>query len=129
MAKPSKKNQIKYNRYLDAVTTLAPGKTFNGVTLTMLKEQVGKSETPRENVIAAKNMEMQGEADAAAEDVKTLKMCEKIKLGILGDDDFGDDSALYEALGLVPRSKKKSGLTRRSNTAKNTAEKNEESDK
>jgi hypothetical protein len=56
-------------------------------------------------------------------------MCEKIKNGVIASDEFGDDSALYEAFGFVRRSQKKSGLTRKGKTDKNAAKKNGEGDK
>ena len=49
------------------------------------------------------------------EDVSTMKMCERIKNGVVADPDFGDDSALYEALGYIKKSNRKSGLTRKKN--------------
>ena len=51
-----------------------------------------------------------GEADTA-----TMKMCEMIKNGVVADPLFGDDSALYEALGYIRKSNRRSGLTRKKN--------------
>jgi hypothetical protein len=36
---------------------------------------------------------------------------------VLGDPAYGPDSALYEALGYVRKSERKSGLTRKGKTA------------
>ena len=36
--------------------------------------------------------------------------------GVKGDPDFGEDSDLYEAMGYVRKSERKSGLTRKKKT-------------
>lgn len=51
------------------------------------------------------------------EDTKILKMIDQIVAGVVGHDDYGDDSALYEAFGFVRKSKRKSGLKRGGGTA------------
>ena len=37
----------------------------------------------------------------------------KVGQGVAGSLDYGDDSSLYEAMGFVRKSEKKSGLTRK----------------
>ena len=49
------------------------------------------------------------------EDDKALEIIEVIVEGVIGHEDFGKDSALYEALGFVRKSQRKSGLTRKKN--------------
>lgn len=38
--------------------------------------------------------------------------------GVVADPNFGDNSALYEAMGYIRKSDRKSGLTRKSATPK-----------
>ena len=58
---------------------------------------------------------MQAEAARDTADTATMKMCEMIKNGVVADPAFGDDSALYEALGFIRKSNRRSGLTRKKN--------------
>lgn len=113
MADTPRENETKYTRFLNSVTTLAPGKTFGGVTLAEFAAQVEKSNAPRQRLVEIADEKMDEEAKRDNEDVNTMKMCERIKNGVVADPDFGDDSALYEALGFVRKSERKSGLTRK----------------
>ncbi|MDQ3773838.1 MAG: hypothetical protein M3461_05490 [Pseudomonadota bacterium] len=47
------------------------------------------------------------ECDATSADV-----CAKVVNAVRGDIEYGEDSALYKALGYVPKSERKSGLRR-----------------
>ena len=113
MADTPKENEIKYNRFRTALETLAPDKKFGNITLADFTAQIEKSELPRQKIRQLYDQIKQEEAIRDAQDVITMKMCEKIKNGVISDDEFGDDSALYEALGYVRRSERKSGLTRK----------------
>lgn len=113
MADTPKENKVKYTRFHTAFSTLAPDKTFGGIKLSDFTAQVGKSNARRENLQRIKDEVIQEEAALDGEDNITMKMCERIKNGVIADEDFGDDSALYEALGFIRRSEKKSGLTRK----------------
>ena len=115
MADTPKENETKYNRFLNALTTLAPDKTFGGVTLQDFIAQLAKSNAPRQKLVKLDDEKKRQEVIRDTEDVSTSKMCEKIKNGVMADPEFGDDSALYEALGYVRKSDLKSGLTRNKN--------------
>jgi hypothetical protein len=115
MADTPKENETKYNRFLTALKTLAPTKTFGGVTLDEFEAQVEKSNLPRKNLERIHDEEMNEETARDSNDVVTIRMCERIKNGVIADPEFGDDSALYEALGFVRKSDRKSGLTRKKN--------------
>ncbi len=107
----------KYIRFLNALKTLAPDKTFGGITVDQFETQIGKSSAARDNIQTHDNERKQEEANRDREDAVTLKYCNVIKHGVLADPEFGDDSALLEALGYTRRSDRKSGLTRRRNAA------------
>ncbi len=113
MADTPRENEIKYNRFLNALRTLAPTKTFGGVTLTAFEAQTEESHAPREILAQIDEQKRQQEAARDIADAATMRMCEMIKNGVLADPEFGDDSALYEALGYVRKSARKSGLTRK----------------
>lgn len=113
MADTPKENETKYNRFLTAVKTLAPTKTFGGVTLAKLEADVAASNLPRENLERINDEKVEQETARDSADAVTMKTCEMIKNGVVADPEYGDDSALYEALGFVRKSNRKSGLTRR----------------
>jgi hypothetical protein len=113
MSNTPKENEIKYNRFLNALSALAPDKVFAGYQLSDLVTQTDKSSLPRADLIRLKDEEMQAEAARDAADSATMKMCEMIKNGVVADPEFGDDSALYEALGFIRKSNRRSGLTRK----------------
>jgi hypothetical protein len=108
----------KYNRILNAWRNLAPEKTFAGMTLKQFEEQVEKSNIPREKLITLDDEIRQEQANRDTEDAVTLKACDLIVKGVVADPMFGDDSALYEAMGYVRKSERKSGLTRKKNNLK-----------
>lgn len=113
MADTPKENETKYNRFLIALTTLAPDKTFGGVTLADFTSQIGKSNAPRRRLVELADERTNEETNRDNEDAVTMKMCERIKNGVIADLEFGDDSALYEALDYIRKSERKSGLTRK----------------
>ncbi len=113
MADTPRENEIKYEKFLKALKTLAPAKTFGGVTLTEFEAQTEKSDAPRNRIVVKNDEIKQDEVTRDSEDVVTMRMCEMIKNGVVADPEFGDDSALYEALGYVRKSMRKSGLTRK----------------
>ncbi len=113
MADSPKNIEEKYNRFLNAWTTLAPDKTFGGVTLAEFSAQVGKSNSPRQRLVELDDERTAEETKRDNEDKNSLKLCERVKNGVIADPDFGDDSALYEAFGFVRKSERQSGLTRK----------------
>ena len=47
------------------------------------------------------------------DDGVTNEAIQKVVKGVAGDADFGEDSDLYEAMGYVRKSERKSGLSRK----------------
>ncbi len=118
MADTPKENETKFTRFLNALKTLAPDKTFGGITPAVFTAQVADSNAPRQKIIELKAEITEQDAKRETADASTMKMCERIKNGVIADPDFGDDSALYEALGYVRKSERKTGLTRKKTEAK-----------
>src|SRR5687767_6029612 len=113
MAKSPKYVEQLIERTINALRDLAPEKKFSNKTLADFQTQSEKSMIPRRKLIELANEEKRQIALREAEDKKTIKMFEQIVAGVVGDDEFGDDSALYEALGFIRRSERKSGNTRK----------------
>lgn len=113
MPKNPKDNEIKMKRVLNALKTIAPGKTFGGMTDATFEVQVNKSLAPRQRLVEIADEEIEQQTIRESEDEITLKKIELIVAGIIADPEFGSDSALYEACGYVRKSERKSGLTRK----------------
>ena len=102
----------KIDRMLNAWRTLAPDKTFGGMTLAQFEAAVAPSLAARQKIDDLNNQltEAQAERDAS-DDVSTTK-AQLVVNGVLADPTEGPDSALYGAFGYTRQSERKSGLTR-----------------
>lgn len=107
------KTREELERFIAALTRLAPTQTFGGITLSELEAD--------ETALHAHDSaveENEATLDASRDDRKSFykatdKKLEKVKNGIIGDPEFGPNSPLYGALGCVRESERKSGLTRK----------------
>jgi len=93
--------------------TLRAQKSFAGMTLDQFRETIAPSLTARATIarlenelIAAQNQ--RDDADQASNDAVQL-----LVNAIKGDPDEGVDGELYEAMGYVRKSERKSGLSRK----------------
>jgi hypothetical protein len=113
MAKSPKKNEETIQKALSALRGLAPDVKFGNKGLAELETQSEKSMIPRRRLVEIENERAEQIAMRDTEDGKTLMLIDKIVGGVINHDDYGDDSALYEAFGFVRKSQRKSGLTRK----------------
>lgn len=113
MPNSPKDNEEKMLMILNAWKTLAPTKTFGGFTLQDYETRVNKSLAPRLRLDQIEDEKRQQQALRESEDVTTMKDAQFIVNGVLADPEYGDDSALYQAMGYVRKSDRKSGLTRK----------------
>lgn len=116
MAQTPKQTLDDINATTSAWSTLAPAASFGGMTLTQYKNKVKASLDARDAVDTLNNqltaaMDQRDNADAVSADAN-----QKVVKGIVGDANFGDDSDLYDAMGYVRKSDRKSGLSRGSKT-------------
>lgn len=95
---------------------LAPEATFGGMTLAQFKAAVKPSADTRKTV-KEKETEL-GIAINDREDADKISMAKAdlVVKGVVGDTAFGDDSSLYEEMGYVRKSERRSGLTRKKKT-------------
>ena len=103
-------------KVIDAWTTLAPDKTFGGMTLAQFKTKTKPSYDERatiktldDQLTAALNDRDDADKVSAAAIALTVN-------SVKGDPNFGEDSDLYEAMGYVRKSERKSGLSRKKKT-------------
>ncbi|HEY0173867.1 MAG TPA: hypothetical protein VGB98_22825 [Pyrinomonadaceae bacterium] len=109
----AKKTEEKIERMLNAWRTLAPDKTFAGMTLAQFEATTAPSTAARRKIDAleAQLAEAYAERDRADEGVEVKS--KQVVAGVLADPTEGDDSALYGAFGYTRASEQKTGLTRR----------------
>lgn len=113
MAKNPKENEEKMTQVLNAWKTLAPAKSFGGMTAAQFETQVKKSLAPRQRLDQLEDEKREQIALRDDEDEISMSKVQLIVNGVLADPDEGEDSALYEAMGYIRKSARKSGLTRK----------------
>lgn len=115
MAGSPKDIEEKFMTVLQAWKTLAPTKTFGGKTLAEFEAQVNKSIAPRTRLEEIEDEKKEQLALRDGEDSMTMKVIQFVVNGVLADPEYGDNSALYEAMGYIRKADRKSGLTRKKN--------------
>lgn len=113
MPNSPKNNEEKMLMVLNAWKTLAPDKQFGGMTVAQYETQINKSLAPRTRLDELDGEIKQQQALRETEDETTMSKVNLIVNGVLADPTEGDDSALYEAMGYIRKSDRKSGLTRK----------------
>ncbi|MGB8510853.1 MAG: hypothetical protein WCD76_20945 [Pyrinomonadaceae bacterium] len=102
-------------RMLNAWRTLAPDKSFGGMTLAQFEAAALPAQTKRKHVEELETQLTQGYADRDTADEAFGIKAQQVVNGVLADPTEGPDSALYEAFGYTRKSARKSGLTRKHN--------------
>jgi type IV secretory pathway VirB4 component len=114
MAKLNPKSRIeKLEKIENAQEQLAPAEEFGNIKLDTYKAQVQKSRDARKKIADLEQQMTAANNERDAEDEIGLAMAEKIVNGVIGNPNYGPDSSLYEAMGYVRKSERKSGLTRK----------------
>ena len=113
MAVSPKDNLLKLQRILNAWETLAPDKTFGGMTLAQFRAAIQPSLAARDRVEDLEDQLRQAQTDRDNADEDSLDKVQLVVNGVVGDPTEGADSALYEAMGYTRKSERKSGLTRK----------------
>jgi hypothetical protein len=115
-AKTPKYIEEKIARMLNGWETLAPDKTFGGMTYTQFKAVTKSSLDARALLDDLEAQTQQAIADREAADDAFEVKAQLVVNGVLADPTEGPDSALYEAFGYTRASERKSGLTRKGKT-------------
>ena len=108
-------NQLKMDRLLNAWETLAPGKSFGGMTFAQFQAIAQPAQAARQRIDDLEDQLKQAIADREQADDAFLVKAQQVINGVLADPTEGPDSALYEAMGYTRKSERKSGLTRKRN--------------
>ena len=108
-----KKIELKMERILNAWETLAPTKSFGGLTLEQMQAIAAPARATRARIEDLEDQLTEALADRAHADLNVRGGLEIVVNAVRADLTEGPDSALYEAMGYRRRSERRSGLTRK----------------
>ena len=100
-------------KMINAWRTLAPQKSFGGMTLSQFQEAAEPARDIRLRIEDYQNYITQALAERDRADEAFNARAQLVVAGILADPTEGPDSALYAAFGYVRKSERKTGLTRK----------------
>jgi hypothetical protein len=106
----------KIDRMLSAWKTLAPDKSFGGMTYTQFEAAAAPARTARQHIDALNNQLAEALAARDHADEAFTGKAQLVVNGVLADPTEGPDSALYAAFGYTRKSERKSGLRRGKHT-------------
>ena len=107
-----KDNEQKMERMINAWRTLAPDKTFGGMTLTQFEATAAPARAARQRIEDLDDQRTQAISEREQADDAFAAKAQLVVNGVLADPTEGPDSPLYEAFGYTRQSARKSGLTR-----------------
>ena len=96
-----------------ALTDLAPNAKFGAIETAAFATQVQLSRDARAAIIDLEHQLTVASNSRDTVDAEGLRQAQLIVNGVIGDPVFGPDSSLYEAMGFIRKSERKSGLTRK----------------
>ena len=113
MPTSDKTADAKAQTVISAWETLRAEKSFAGMTLTQFKNKVKPSFDARASIDSLQNQltaAINARDDADQETTKTVSL---VVNSVKGDPDEGEDGELYEAMGYIRKSERRSGLSRK----------------
>jgi hypothetical protein len=108
-----KDNEQKMEKMLNAWETLAPNKSFGGMTLAQFQAAAQPAQAARQRIDDLEDQRTQAFTDRDTADDAFLAKAQLVISGVLADPTEGPNSALYEAMGYTRKSERKTGLTRK----------------
>lgn len=103
----------KLNLVISGWETLAPEKSFGGMTLAQFKAAVKPSFDTREELRALESQVQSKQIERDNADAESLRRVQRVVNGVVGDPEEGPDSDIYDAFGYTRKSERKTGLTRK----------------
>ncbi len=110
------KTEARIDKIILAWQVLRPDKRFGGMSLAEFTVAVQPSRDARTRIRALLNQLVGEQQNRNEADKAALKAIAKVVNGVKGDPEEGDDGTLYEAIGYVRKSARKSGLIRKGRT-------------
>ena len=111
----------KLNSVIGGWETLAPDKSFGGMTFTQFKAAVKASYDKREELRVLENQVQAKQIERDNADIESLRRVQLVINGVIGDPEEGPDSDLYAAFGYTRKSERKTGLTRKKKSGPGTS--------
>lgn len=112
MARTAKDAFDRVVRVMQAWEYLRPSKSFSGMTLAQAKDKVQPSIDARNQIVDLENQLTAALNRRADSDRVSIETAQFIVNAVRGDPEEGQDGELYEAMGYVRKSERKSGLKR-----------------
>ena len=100
--------------------TLAPEKSFGGMTLTQFRVAVKHSLDTREELRVLESQTQSKKIERDDADAESLRSVQLVVNGVVGDPTEGPESDLYAAFGYTRPSERKTGLTRKKSSGNKT---------
>src|ERR1017187_6241180 len=107
-----KRVAIKLQKVVDAWGTLRPTKTFAGMTLEQFEAQVKPSLDARGQLTTLQSQTTDSRTQRRQSDGSSLDLAQLVVNSVKGDPAEGENGSLYAAMGYVPKSARRSALTR-----------------
>jgi hypothetical protein len=117
MAQP-KETLEKLQRITNGWETLAPEKSFGGMTLTQFRAALKRSLDTREDLRVLESQKQSKQIERDDADTESLHAVQLVVNGVVGDPTEGPESDLYAAFGYTRPSERKTGLTRKKSSGK-----------
>ena len=112
MKESPKANEEKYKEVEKAWQTGAPEVRF-GLTLAEFQAKVAASNAARVLIGSLEDQLRDAAVARDKADVSSMGAIQTVVKNVVANEDYGDDSALYENMGYVRKSDRNSGLTRK----------------
>jgi hypothetical protein len=111
-----KRTANKLQQLIDAWTTIRPTKSFAGMTLEQFKAQVQPSLAARDQLTTLQSQTTDSRMQRRQSDAASLELGQLVVNSVKGDPAEGENGSLYAAMGYIPKSARRSGLTRKGQT-------------
>lgn len=111
-----KEMEDKINRVINAWATLRADKSFAGMTLTQFKNKAKGSIDARAKIAGLESQVTAALNERDDADKASNEALQFVINAVKGDPDEGEDGELYEAMGYVRKSERRSGLGRKVKT-------------
>jgi hypothetical protein len=110
-----KENEQKMARMINAWDSLAPNKSFGGLTLADFRAVAKPAQDARQEIDDLEAQLTRAHAKRDAADAAFAAKAQLVVNGVLADPTEGADSPLYAEMGYTRKSDRHSGLTRKGN--------------
>jgi hypothetical protein len=107
-----KKSEARLTTILNAWQALRPDKSFYGTTLVEFKAQVQPCLDTRATIASLENQLIAAQNQRDDADKAAIELSSHVVNAVKADPNEGEDGELYEAMGFVRKSERKSGLSR-----------------